>query len=271
MSARTLASFSLEGSVTAVTGGARGLGMVMGYACVESGSDLAIVDLNEQEAKETAIAMTEQYKKEHPEETRIPKITAYYCNVAKPESVNQCVDAIIAAHGKIDKLITSAGFSENIAAEDYPHDRLQAIFDVNITGTYLWAQAVAKHAMARNAEASIVLIGSMSASIVNIPQPQAPYNASKAAVKHLASSLAVEWATKKIRVNCISPGYMITAMTRKIIAARPDLNEAWTSRIPQGVMGEPEDLKGAAVYLLSNASRYVTGADLIVDGGYVLP
>ncbi|KAI5290692.1 hypothetical protein KEM54_000734 [Ascosphaera aggregata] len=271
MSARTLSSFSLEGSVTVVTGGARGLGMVMGYACVQSGSDLAIVDLNGDEAKETAKALTEQYKKEHPEETRVPLITAYKCNVTEPDSVNKCVADIIAAHGKIDKLITSAGFSENIPAEDYPHDRLQAIFDVNVTGSYLWAQAVAKHAMENNAEASILLIGSMSGAIVNIPQPQAPYNITKAAVRHMAASLAVEWATKKIRVNCLSPGYMITAMTRKIIAARPDLNEAWTSKIPQGVMGEPEDLSGAAVYLLSNASRYVTGAELRVDGGYTLP
>ncbi|KAI5295668.1 hypothetical protein KEM52_000632 [Ascosphaera acerosa] len=271
MPSRVLSSFSLEGSVTVVTGGAQGLGMSMGYACVRSGSDLAIVDLNGDNAKKTAEEMTEQYKKEFPEETRVPKITAYTCNVTKPESVNEAVAAIVAEHGKIDKLITSAGFSENIPAEDYPHDRLQAIFDCNITGSYLWAQAVAKHAMERDAEASIVLIGSMSGAIVNIPQPQAPYNISKAAIRHMAASLAVEWATKKIRVNCISPGYMITAMTRKIIGARPDLNEAWVSRIPQGHMGEPEDLSGAAVYLLSNASRYVTGAELRVDGGYTLP
>lgn len=124
--------------------------------------------------------------------------------------------------------------------------------------------------MQRNAPGSMVLIGSMSGAIVNVPQPQAPYNAAKAAVRHLAASLAVEWAQHDIRVNCISPGYMLTALTKKILAENPDLHKKWTSLIPQGKMGAPEDLMGAVVFLLSDASRYVTGADLRVDGGYTL-
>jgi NAD(P)-dependent dehydrogenase (short-subunit alcohol dehydrogenase family) len=106
--------------------------------------------------------------------------------------------------------VTSAGFTENFPAIDYPIDRVRRLWEVNVDGTYLFAIGVAKHLMERKAPGSMVFIGSMSGSIVNVPQPQAPYNASKAAVRHLASSLAVEWAHAGIRVNVISPGYMLT-------------------------------------------------------------
>lgn len=119
---------------------------------------------------------------------------------------------MIQEHGKIDHLVTSAGFVENIEAISYPYDRLQKLWQVNVDGTYLFAVAVAKHLMERKAGGSMVLIGSMSGTIVNVPQPQAPYNVSKAAVRQLAASLAVEWAKANIRVNCISPGYMLTAL-----------------------------------------------------------
>jgi D-arabinitol 2-dehydrogenase len=102
----------------------------------------------------------------------------------------------------------------------------------------------------------------------DIRTAQAPYNAAKAAVRHLAASLAVEWAHANIRVNVISPGYMLTALTRKILDENPELNKTWTSLIPVGKMGRPEDLMGAVTFLLSDAAGYVTGADLRVDGGY---
>ena len=129
---------------------------------------------------------------------------------------------------------------------------------------------MARHLKAREAPGSMIFIGSMSGAIVNVPQPQAPYNASKAAVRHLAASFAVEWARYGIRVNCISPGYMLTDLTREILE-RPEnkeLKETWTRLIPQGRMGIPEDLMGAVVYLASDAAGYVTGAELRVDGGY---
>ncbi len=119
---------------------------------------------------------------------------------------------IVDAHGKVDNLVTSAGFTENYDAISYPPDRMRKLWGVNVDGTYLWSVAVAKHLMERKATGSIVMIGSMSGAIVNVPQPQAPYNASKAAVRHLAASLAVEWAEAGVRVNCISPGYMLTAL-----------------------------------------------------------
>ncbi|EFE37320.1 hypothetical protein TRV_08016 [Trichophyton verrucosum HKI 0517] len=267
---RTLASFSLEGRVSVITGGARGLGLVMGQALVASGSDLAIVDLNKQEAELQAKKLLEQFEKENPGLDRLPKITAHYADVGDPESVNASIAEIISKHTKIDHLVTSAGFTENFDAISYPYDRIQKLWKVNVDGSYLFAVEVAKHLMERKAPGSMVLIGSMSGSIVNVPQPQAPYNAAKAAIRHLAASLAVEWAGAGIRVNCISPGYMLTALTQKILDDNPDLNQKWTSLIPQGKMGVPEDLMGAVVFLTSDASKYVTGADLRVDGGYTV-
>lgn len=126
--------------------------------------------------------------------------------------MNACIAEIVKEHGKIDNLVTSAGFTENFEAINYPIDRMRKLWGVNVDGTYLFATAVARHLMERKSQGSMVLIGSMSGAIVNVPQPQAPYNAAKAAVRHLAASLAVEWAQAGIRVNCISPGYMLTAL-----------------------------------------------------------
>lgn len=267
---RTLASFSLEGRVGVVTGGARGLGLVMGQGMVISGSNLAIVDMNKEEAEKQAKELVELFRRENPGSSRVPKVTAHYADVSDADSVQGCIDSIIAEHGKIDNLVTSAGFTENFEAINYPIERMRKLWGVNVDGTYLFAITVARHLMDRKAPGSMVFIGSMSGSIVNIPQPQTPYNSAKAAVRHMASSLAVEWAHAGIRVNCISPGYMLTALTEKILEENPELKRQWTSLIPQGKMGQPVDLMGPVTFLLSDASQYVTGADLRVDGGYTV-
>ncbi|PWW78942.1 NAD(P)-binding protein [Tuber magnatum] len=268
---RTLKSFSLEGKVAVVTGGARGLGYVMTQALVESGADAAIVDLDGEEAVKSAKSLLEHFKGENPDAERLPTITAHTSDVSSPTSVRSTISEILAQHNShIDVLVTSAGFTENFKAEDYPHDRMQKLWGVNVDGTYFCAVEAAKHMIERKRPGSMVFIGSMSGSIVNVPQPQAPYNAAKAAVRHLASSLAVEWAPHGIRVNCISPGYMLTTLTRKILDDNPELKAKWTSLIPQGRMGNPEDLMGAVVFLASGASSYVTGADLRIDGGYTV-
>lgn len=160
--------------------------------------------------------LKQHYYDPHPSLTilsnSVPKITAHFCDVSSPSSVKQAMADIIEKHGKVDHLVTSAGFTENFDAISYPHERIQKLWGVNVDGTYLFAVEAAKHFMSRKAPGSIIFIGSMSGSIVNVPQPQAPYNAAKAAVRHLAASLAVEWAHANIRVNCISPGYMLTSL-----------------------------------------------------------
>lgn len=144
--------------------------------------------------------------------SRMPRVTAHFSDVSDPAFVNDAIADIVAKHGKIDNLVTSAGFTENFSAVSYPHDRLQKLWGVVVDGTYLFTTGVARHLIERKASGSMVVIGSMSGAIVNVPQPQAPYNAAKAAVRHLAASLAVEWASHNIRVNCVSPGYILTAL-----------------------------------------------------------
>ncbi|EFY93048.1 D-arabinitol dehydrogenase ArbD, putative [Metarhizium acridum CQMa 102] len=266
----TLPSFSLDGRVGVVTGGARGLGLVMAQGMVFSGADVALVDMNKEEAQKQTQLLMDAFHRENPNAQRIPTVTAHFADVSDPESVESCIAEVIEQHGKIDHLVTSAGFTENFEAVNYPIDRMRKLWAVNVDGTYLFATSVARHLMARKAPGSMVMIGSMSGAIVNVPQPQAPYNAAKAGVRHLAASLAVEWAHAGIRVNCISPGYMLTALTEKILDENPDLKQKWTSLIPQGKMGQPQDLMGPVSFLLSDASSYVTGADLRVDGGYTV-
>ena len=156
--------------------------------------------------------LRQAYRYADGEYSRVPAVTAHRCDVADADAVDATVDQITKEHGQIDHLVTSAGFTENFDATAYPPDRMRKLWAVNVDGTYNFATAVARHLMARRARGSMVLVGSMSGAIVNVPQPQAPYNASKAAVRQLAASLAVEWAHAGIRVNCISPGYMLTAL-----------------------------------------------------------
>lgn len=145
------------------------------------------------------------------------------------------------------------------------------LYAINVFGSHYVSREAAKIMIADGTQGSIILVASMSGSIVNIPQPQAPYNASKAAVKHLGACLAVEWAKHNIRVNTLSPGYMLTSLTQTMFEKNEEgrrLRSQWEKLTPMARMGMPEDLKGAAVYLASDASRFTTGTDLIVDGGY---
>jgi D-arabinitol 2-dehydrogenase len=224
-----------------------------------------------EEATKSAERLLTQFKSENPDAEKLPKITAHRADVAIPASVEETFDEILREHGGyVDTLVTSAGLCENFPAEQYPATRLQHIMNVNVNGTYFFAAALARHLIEKKQKGSMIFIGSMSGSIVNIPQPQAPYNASKAAVRHLASSFAVEWAKHGIRVNCISPGYMLTDLTKQILEERPELGETWRSLTPMGRMGDPQDLMGAVVYLASDAAGFVTGAELKVDGGYTV-
>jgi D-arabinitol 2-dehydrogenase len=165
----------------------------------------------DEEAQRQANAMLTLYEQENPKTTRTPKITTHHADVSSSASINAAIASILSLHSKIDNLVACAGYCENIPAISYPEDRLNRLWGVNVNGQLFACTAVAKYWMDKGRGGTIVNIGSISGSIVNVPQPQAVYNASKAAVRHLSASLAVEWAESKIRVNCISPGYMLTA------------------------------------------------------------
>lgn len=142
------------------------------------------------------------------------------------------------------------------------------LIDINLTGTFLMSQAVGKAMIAAGKPGSIVLVASMSGSVVNFPQEQSCYNASKAGVVQFGKSIAAEWAKFGIRVNCISPGYMDTALNR--VPALDAQKKIWTSLTPQNRLGAVNDLNGLAVYLASDASVFQTGSNVLIDGGYTL-
>jgi NAD(P)-dependent dehydrogenase (short-subunit alcohol dehydrogenase family) len=264
---RILPLFSLQGKVCVVTGGARGLGYVFCQAFVESGcTQIAILDLFQQDCDKTATELIEWFRTESGGETIEAK--GFAVDVSNEAAVKETFDAIVKLWGKVDVMVASAGICENYSAFDYPTDRVKKIFDINVHGAFFCAREAAKHMMDKKVKGSIIFIASMSASIVNVPQLQSPYNATKAALKHYAASLAVEWAKEGVRVNSVSPGYMATQLTKNILERNEQLRIAWVGGTPMGRMGDPEDLKGALVYLASDASAFTTGSDLVVDGGY---
>jgi NAD(P)-dependent dehydrogenase (short-subunit alcohol dehydrogenase family) len=140
------------------------------------------------------------------------------------------------------------------------------LIDVNLTGSFLMSQAVGRALIAAGKPGSIILIASISGTIVNYPQEQCGYNASKAGVMQLGKSLAAEWAKHRIRVNCISPGYMDTELTR--VPVLDSKKKIWKGLTPQGRLGGPDELNGLCVFLASDSSSYMTGSNVIIDGGY---
>jgi len=264
MPSRILPSFSLEGKVCLVTGAARGLGNEFCRAFMRSGcTSLALLDLKQSEVKTAAEELTEFAGTEH---LRLDAV-GLECDVSSEVSVGKAFTRTVEVFGRVDAVVASAGIVENYSALDYPSDRMKRLYDINVHGAFFTAREAAKY-MIPQGGGSIILVASMSANIINIPQLQTPYNASKAAVKHMASSLAVEWAKKSVRVNALSPGYMMTKLTRTILSNNPELKKTWESLTPLGRMGEPEDLDGAVVFLASDASRYMTGSEIRIDGGY---
>jgi NAD(P)-dependent dehydrogenase (short-subunit alcohol dehydrogenase family) len=164
--------------------------------------------------------------------------------------------------------VNAAGVTVWEDSIDAPLASWQRVIDINLTGTFLCCQALARAARTAGRPAAIVNVSSMSASVVNVPQHQASYHASKAGVDMLTKTLAVEWAPLGIRVNAVAPGYMLSDMTRQFMDANPDLARRWTEMIPAGRMGEPADLEALVVLLCSDRSSYLVGQSIVIDGAY---
>ncbi|KZP01118.1 NAD-binding protein [Calocera viscosa TUFC12733] len=259
----------MEGKVCVVTGAARGLGNMFARTFVESGcSKLVIIDLRQEDAERAATELVADFENQGEIEKGEVECLGLGCDVSDEAAVKAAFAEIVQKFGGIHAVVANAGIVENYPALEYPAERMKKLFDINVHGVFYCAREAAKHMIDKGIQGSIVLIASMSANIVNYPQAQMPYNASKAAVKHMAASLAVEWAHKGVRVNSLSPGYMLTALTKQVVAPHVGMLESWAEKTPMGRVGDPEDLKGAIVYLASDASKFTTGSELVVDGGY---
>ncbi|KAF4991243.1 hypothetical protein FDECE_14103 [Fusarium decemcellulare] len=255
----TMRNMSVYGKTIIITGGARGLGNYMARACAEAGAkNLVIFDANQELGDESAAELHDK--------TGLP-VSFFKVDVRDGAAINAAVDEVVERYGAPDVLVNSAGIADsNIKAETYDPAMFRRLIDINLTGSFLMSQSVGRAMMAAGKPGSIVLVASMSGSVVNYPQEQSCYNASKAGVIQLGKSLAAEWAKYDIRVNCISPGYMDTALNR--VPALDAQKKIWKSLTPQNRLGNVDELNGLCVFLASDASKFMTGSNCIIDGGY---
>lgn len=247
----------LDGKKIFVTGGARGIGKSVANAFAEAGADIAIVDVDIAEAEKTAAELTENYG---------VQTIAVKTDVTKPEEVDAMVELVVKAFGRLDVAFCNAGICMNVLAEEMTYEQWKKVIDINLSGVFLTAQAAGK-VMLKQGSGSIINTASMSAHIVNVPQPQCSYNASKAGVIQLTKSLAIEWAKRGVRVNSISPGYIGTELTLNSPSLKP-LIEQWNAMAPMGRMGRPDELQSICVYLAGDTSTFTTGSDFVVDGAF---
>lgn len=248
----------LAGRVAVVTGGARGLGYSIAEALAGQGCAIALLDVLPE-----VTASAERLSAEH----GITSIGAH-ADVTDPESLAAAFATVGEKLGVPQILVTAAGITVWNDSTEISAAEWRRVMGVNLDGTFFTAQAFARALIAADLPGSAIFISSMSGSVVNVPQNQASYNSSKAAVTQLAKSLAVEWADRGIRVNAIAPGYFLSDMTRQFTEQNPELAAGWIARIPAGRMGQPADLHGLALYLASDASAYLTAQNLVIDGGY---
>ncbi|GAA5995733.1 uncharacterized protein JCM10292_004711 [Rhodotorula paludigena] len=261
------ALFSLAGTVTFITGGGRGLGQALAKGVVQAGGSVACIDLLPQPTNDNG------------EWDQIQKLVAlnggtasyHICDITNEEKMAQTFEEVerLAAPAVLRGVIACAGVQQMIPAIDYPMDGFRRIMEINVAGAFVTAKASANFWAKRDIKGSLVMIASMSGSIANRSLTCTAYNTSKAAVHQMCRSVAQEWGPAHgIRVNTLSPGYIRTAMTDQLLAEKPEVEETWMRGALLNRLGAPEDFVGPAVFLLSDASAFMTGADLRVDGGH---
>ena len=251
--------FSLAGKTALVTGGGSGIGRSFCRALGEAGAKVAVVDIDETTAAEAAAELESQ---------GITAI-AVRCDVTAEAEVTAAVNRVASEWGRLTIACNNAGIAMWQDSLDMTLDQWRKMMAINLEAVYLCAREEAK-VMSRGGYGKIINTASMSAHIVNTPQKQAAYNTSKAGVLHLTRSLAAEWAPKGIRVNSISPGYTKTPLVAEVLETPEgkSMLPKWLEKIPMARLAVPEDLQGAAVFLAGEASDYMTGSDILIDGGY---
>jgi len=247
-----LDAFRLDGRVAVVTGGNQGLGEAFAHALAEAGARVAVAARHEDRSAEVAGA--------------IDGAIAVRCDVTRREEVEAMLAEVTERLGPVDVLVNNAGTCIHRPALEVPDEEWRQVFAVNVDGLWACSQVVGAQMVERGTGVQ-VNVGSISAQIVNRPQWQPAYNASKAAVHQLTKSLAAEWAPHGVRVNALAPGYVKTAMAP---VDDPRFKPLWIDQAPMRRAALPPELGPSLVYLASDASSFMTGSVLVVDGGYTL-
>jgi NAD(P)-dependent dehydrogenase (short-subunit alcohol dehydrogenase family) len=252
-----LEKYDLKGRVAVVTGGGQGIGHACAHALGEAGARVIIAELLEDRGREAAASLERLGIDAH----------ALILDVTNSAQVDEVAARIERDHGSADILINNAGVAKSdVRAEDTSDEHWRFHIEVNLNGVFWCCRAFGRQMLARGS-GSIVNIGSMSGFIVNRPQPQSFYNASKAAVHHLTKSLAAEWAERGVRVNAVAPTYIETPLT-VFGMQNADMAQAWLAHTPMGRVGKPHEIASVALFLASDASSLLTGSIVVADGGY---
>ena len=249
--------FDLHGKTALVTGASSGIGKKVALAYAQAGAHVAIAARHTDAVAEAVDEIAAAGG------TALP----ICCDVTQPDQVARMVDQVITDLGGIDIAVCNAGIIAVTPLLDMSRDEFERIQATNVTGVFLTAQAAARAMVKQGHGGAIINTASMSGHIINVPQHVGHYCTSKAAVIHLTKAMAVEFAPHGIRVNSVSPGYILTELVEPLA----EYHRLWEPKIPMGRMGRPEELTGLYLYLASEASSYMTGSDIVIDGGYTCP
>jgi NAD(P)-dependent dehydrogenase (short-subunit alcohol dehydrogenase family) len=249
--------FDLTGRTALVSGAGRGLGAAMAHSLAAHGADVAIFDLAPETSSTTQKTVLE-----------LGRDSVYVQgDVCDPQACRDAIDAVVSRWGGLDILVNNAGIALNGPAESIPMDEVRHVFDVDLFGMLQLSQA-AFEPLVGSGRGSVINIASIAGIDVLRPQKHIGYNSAKAAVIMLTKTMAVEWAERGIRVNAIAPGYMMSPAVELIKDERPEEFVQWMGTVPMRRPGDPSELGATAVYLAGDASSYITGAVITVDGGY---
>ncbi|MCG8333211.1 MAG: SDR family oxidoreductase [Proteobacteria bacterium] len=253
MTTHYLERFKLDRRTAFVTGGARGIGYATCEALAEAGAEVILTDRDVEEAEKSAELLSQKGLSVHHDVLEVTD--------------SKAVESIAKRYPQVDILINNAGIARsNIPAEQMTNDEWYSVIDINLNGLYWCCRAFGK-SMLKARRGCIVNVGSMSGYIVNKPQEQSQYNASKAAVHQLTKSLAAEWADRGVRVNAVAPTYIETVMNQYVYDDK-ELMKHWIGGTPQGRMGRPDEVASVILFLASDAASLMTGSIVLADGGY---
>ena len=253
-----LEKLKLDGRVAVVTGAGQGIGAACARALGEAGATVVVADMAADRAEKVAAELKGLGIKAH----------AATLDVTKSKDVDVVADKVMQDHGRVDILVNNAGVAKSdVRAEDTSDAHWRFHMDVNVDGVFWCCRAFGRH-MLKQGSGSIVNIGSMSGFIVNKPQPQAFYNASKAAVHHLTKSLAAEWGMRGVRVNAVAPTYIETPLTAFGINENPEMYKTWLEMTPMARVGQPDEIASVVHFLASDAASLLTGSIVVADAGY---